>query len=83
MVEVKRNTPPPVEQPPDTYDILGLSRYQAALIRDLLGHVDSDDNTYPVFHALLSAVPGQTQDFQFKADDSSRPLCLLKAWPLG
>lgn len=68
MVEVRKNTPPP--QPPETFDLLGLSREQAELIRDLTGKISVSDakivDYHSLYNALYNALDGKNQIFEFE-----------------
>lgn len=69
MVTVRHNEPAPVVQPPETYDLLGLSREQAAVIRDLVGKVSLGDvvDMQPVYSSLLHALPGEDSEYEITA----------------
>jgi len=70
-VTARRNDPQPVVTPPATYDIIGLTRKQAELIRDILGLMppaDADRNgvdSLEVYDALISRL-GTSPSFEFE-----------------
>jgi len=69
-VTARKNTPEPVVQPPDTYDILGLSFAEAALIRDLISKVNLGAcvNSSPLFDALSDILAGDEPAYRFSSD---------------
>lgn len=61
-MEVNRNDPPPVEQPPATYDITGLTEREAGALRNvLMARVvwsDQDKETEAFFRSLYRGLAG-------------------------
>jgi hypothetical protein len=88
-VSVNVNTPEPVTPPPTTYDIIGLSYEQAAMIRDLLGRLShgTSHEMSLVYNALLDNLPGYGSDYQFVANSGNggadHQIYNIKANPLG
>lgn len=62
-VRVIRQVPPPVETPPETYDIIGLSREEAMVIRSLLGRCSR--GAFKVYLALCTETSGE-RDFSLR-----------------
>jgi hypothetical protein len=88
-IEIRKNDPvPQPPPPPTTYDILGLSYGQAALIRDLLGTMGSGGdtpNTHEIYLALYAGLPGVGTDYQFMSGNGVNAglVRLLTPHPLG
>lgn len=94
MAEVRRNhtTPPP---PPDTYDLLGLTENELALIRDLVGVVYPKDtkelynglSPHPLYRAILEVLPDPYTSNSITMQDFQRSLALARIahpyWRLG
>lgn len=55
-MEVKINRPKPVEPPPNTVDILGLSERQASLLMRLVGRTAGGE-FHDLYHVLKRTVP--------------------------
>ena len=87
-IQVRKNAPVPVEPPPITFDIFGLTYDQAAVIRDLLGTMTrggDGPNTHEVYTALYNGLPGTGSDYQFMAGNGANAglVRTLYAHPLG
>lgn len=55
-MEIKKNAPEPVIQPPATYDILGLTEDQLLLIRDILGKFSASGPTHKIYREIYNSL---------------------------